>query len=153
MFGDISQKIVKTICIIEYAPDSLNNNNNNNLYMSNFAHISLPRCNRRKVLRSQEQAHSNSNLMQIWQLFVILKQPVHISVTVFYNLTKLTMSNAEFYRGLPMLDILYLTVPESSWFRAEFCEQQQQGQVKWLLPGPRVSRPRTSEQPRNSHLN
>ena len=29
-------------------------------------------------------------LMQIWQLFIILKQPVHISVTVFYNLTKLT---------------------------------------------------------------
>ena len=27
--------------------------------------------------------------MQIWQLFIILKQPVHISVTVFYNLTKL----------------------------------------------------------------
>ena len=28
--------------------------------------------------------------MQIWQLFIILKQPVHISVTVIYNLTKLT---------------------------------------------------------------
>ena len=28
--------------------------------------------------------------MQIWQLFIILKLPVHISVTVFYNLTKLT---------------------------------------------------------------
>ena len=28
--------------------------------------------------------------MQIWQLFIILKQPVHISVTVFSNLTKLT---------------------------------------------------------------
>ena len=33
---------------------------------------------------------SFSELMQIWQLFMILKQPVHISVTVFYNLTKLT---------------------------------------------------------------
>ena len=34
--------------------------------------------------------HSFSQLMQTWQLFIILKQPVHISVTVFSNLTKLT---------------------------------------------------------------
>ena len=33
---------------------------------------------------------SFSQLMQIWQLFRILKQPAHISVAVFYNLTKLT---------------------------------------------------------------
>ena len=31
-----------------------------------------------------------SQLLQIWKLFIILKQPVHISGTVFYNLTKLT---------------------------------------------------------------
>ena len=28
--------------------------------------------------------------MQIWKLFIILKQPVHSSVTIFSNLTKLT---------------------------------------------------------------
>ena len=31
-----------------------------------------------------------SQLMQIWQLFIILKQPVHIPVTFFSNLTKLS---------------------------------------------------------------
>ena len=29
--------------------------------------------------------------MQIWPLFIILTQPVHISVTVFSHLTKLTL--------------------------------------------------------------
>ena len=33
--------------------------------------------------------------MQLWELFIILKQPVNISVTVSFNLTKLT--NHPFY--------------------------------------------------------
>ena len=43
-----------------------------------------------KLSSSGEVLTFFSQLIQIWQLFKILKQPVHIIVTVFYNLTKLT---------------------------------------------------------------
>ena len=32
--------------------------------------------------------------MKIWQLFIILKQPAHISVTVFYNLNKTVLTSS-----------------------------------------------------------
>ena len=39
--------------------------------------------------------------MQIWQLFIVLRQPVVISVTVFSNQTKLT--NDLFISPLPLM--------------------------------------------------
>ena len=50
--------------------------------------------------------------MQIWQLFFILKQPVDILVTVFYNLTKLT--NYLFIFNIELALLVFGMVPHQA---------------------------------------
>ena len=49
--------------------------------------------------------------MQTWQVFIILKQPNHISVTVFSNLTKVvsTVVSGDIKRSLAKQDDAIIT--------------------------------------------